>query len=259
MFSILIAHEIMFSPLDQFELFVLSSYWTGIGMPVSGSLLTNFTVICFLNVLLSRVFLDVVWNKGTIQIWDVILRLVYNLVKSIFQSNLLLKRTQYFSILLCLFGFILISNLVGLIPFSFTVTSSFVVTFFLAFSHFIGLNLIGVYKHNWEIMNLFLPSGVPFAIAPMLIVIEFISYISRVLSLSIRLFANMMSGHALLKILICFSWGMLTSGVIYMALAIFPWILVTVIFFLESLIAFLQAYVFTILITIYINDVLAEH
>jgi ATP synthase subunit 6 len=106
---------------------------------------------------------------------------------------------------------------------------------------------------------LILPSGVPLGIAPFLIIIEIVSYFAKVFSLSIRLFANMMSGHALLKILIGFSWTLLGTISYYTIIALFPWILVTVIMFLEALIAFLQAYVFTILVTIYINDVLTDH
>jgi ATP synthase subunit 6 len=97
------------------------------------------------------------------------------------------------------------ANMVGLIPYSFTATSSFVITFFLALSYFIGINIISVFKNKWTTPNLFLPSGVPLAIAPFLILIEMVSYFAKVFSLSIRLFANMMSGHALLKILIGFS------------------------------------------------------
>jgi len=134
-----------------------------------------------------------------------------------------------------------------------------VITFFLALGHFIGINIIGIMEQKWEIQNLFLPSGVPIFIAPFLVIIEFISYIAKVFSLSIRLFANMMSGHALLKILIGFSWALLSSGSALILLSIFPWIIVTAIMFLEMLIAFLQAYVFIILLSIYINDVLSSH
>jgi ATP synthase subunit 6 len=94
---------------------------------------------------------------------------------------------------------------------------------------------------------------------PFLIFIEAVSYIARVLSLSIRLFANMMSGHALLKILIGFSWALITSGSLLVLIAAFPWAIVTAVMFLELLIAFLQAYVFTILVTLYIGDVLTFH
>lgn len=258
MLSMLLTN-ILFHPLDQFEIIVLAFYWTGIGMPVGATLLTNLTIICALNVFLIRILLGTIFDKGNFNVWELILRECYNLVKSIIKSNTSLKRYQYFTILFFLFGFILLANLVGLIPYSFTITSSFVVTFFLALSHFIGINIIGLFKHKWKITNLFLPSGVPLAIAPFLIIIELVSYIAKVFSLSIRLFANMMSGHALLKILIGFSWSLLTAGSIYILVAIFPWIIVTIIMFLEALIAFLQAYVFTILVTIYINDVLVEH
>jgi ATP synthase subunit 6 len=254
-----VSSSLLFHPLDQFEIIVLSCYWTGIGMPVGAALLTNLTVICGFNVILIRLLLSSIFEKGSLNVCEWVLRECYNLVKSIIKSNTSLKRYQYFTILFFLFGFILLANLVGLFPYSFTITSSFVVTFFLALSHFIGINIIGIFKHKWKITNLFLPSGAPLAIAHILILIELVSYIARVFSLSIRLFANMMSGHALLKILIGFSWSLLTAGSMYIIIAIFPWIIVTIIMFLEALIAFLQAYVFTILVTIYINDVLVEH
>jgi F-type H+-transporting ATPase subunit a len=122
-----------------------------------------------------------------------------------------------------------------------------------------GVNFIGVFRHMWQIYDLFLPSGAPLIIAPFLIFIEAVSYIARVLSLSIRLFANMMSGHALLKILIGFAWTLLCSGTFMAVIAVFPWVIVTAVMFLELLIAFLQAYVFTILVTLYINDVITFH
>lgn len=185
---------------------------------------------------------------------------LFNIVNSILNANTSLRRKEYFSILYFLFLFILLANMFGLIPFTFTLTSSFIVTFFLAATHFIGINIIGVYKNGRKFLDLFLPSGVPLVIAPFLVVIEFISYIAKVFSLSIRLFANMMSGHALLKILIGFSWTMLSvTGGIFYGIAILPWIIVTLIMFLELLIAFLQAYVFVVLIAIYINDVVSHH
>jgi len=246
-------------PLDQFELILLWYYWTGLNLPVGLALLSNLTIILTFNIFIMRILLSVVYDKGIFNTWQLILLEIYNLVKSILTSNTTLKRPQYFTILFFLFLFILISNIIGLIPYSFTVTSSFVITFFLALSHFTGINIIGFFKTQWETVNLLLPSGVPLAIAPFLVLIELVSYVAKVFSLSIRLFANMMSGHALLKILIGFSWGLLATGSVYMILSILPWILVTVILFLEALIAFLQAYVFTILVAIYINDVSVAH
>jgi ATP synthase subunit 6 len=181
------------------------------------------------------------------------------LVKTIAKENLHLRRHQYFLMLFYLFVTIFLSNLVGLIPYSFTPTSSFMMTFFLALGHFIGINFIAVTQTRWETVNFFLPSGIPTIGAPFLVLIEFISYVARVFSLSTRLFANMMSGHALLKILASFSWSFLKTAKPISVLAVIPWITVTAITTLEFLVAFLQAYVFTILITIYTSDVLSSH
>jgi ATP synthase subunit 6 len=248
-----------YHPLDQFEMIVLFFHWYGIVMPVGPAIITNLTIILLLNVCIFRVLFGFIFNRGNFNVWEFLLIEIYNLVKSIVRSNTSLKRNQYFSLFFFLFCYILIANTVGLIPYSFTATSSFVITFFLALSYFIGINIISIFKSTWTTPNLFLPSGVPLAIAPFLILIEIVSYFAKVFSLSIRLFANMMSGHALLKILIGFAWDLLLKGTIFTLLSFLPWVLVTVIMFLEALIAFLQAYVFTVLVTIYVNDALAQH
>jgi len=179
---------------------------------------------------------------------------------SVLKSNTTLRRNEYFSIIFFLFAIILLCNTFGLLPYTFTLTSSFIVTFFLAATHYIAINIIGAFHKKWKFANLFLPSGVPLVIGPFLVLVEFVSYLAKVLSLSIRLFANMMSGHALLKILIGFSWTMATSGNYFMlSVSVTPWLLVTGILFLEGLIAFLQAYVFVILVAIYLNDVVDMH
>jgi len=199
------------------------------------------------------------YNLNLTNNYDFALRSVYQLVQSMVKENLYIRKQQYFAVLFYLFVTLLLANLIGLLPYSFTATSSFIVTLFISLLHFIGVNIIGASQHGWELNNLFLPSGAPLAIMPFLIFIEAVSYIARVLSLSIRLFANMMSGHALLKILIGFSWVLLTSGSLMILISVFPWIIVTAVMFLELLIAFLQSYVFTILITLYIGDVLTFH
>jgi ATP synthase subunit 6 len=255
----ILVNSIQYHPLDQFEIVVLLFYWSGIDMPVGPAVLSNLTVILLLNVYLFRFLFGIIFNRGLFNAWEFLIVEINNLVKSIVRSNTSLKRNQYFSLFLFLFCYILLANMVGLIPYSFTPTSSFVITFFLAASYFIGINIISVFKNEWKTPNLFLPSGVPLAIAPFLILIEIVSYFAKVFSLSIRLFANMMSGHALLKILIGFAWDLLMAGAIFSLLSILPWILVTVIMFLEALIAFLQAYVFTVLVTIYVNDALVQH
>lgn len=154
--------------------------------------------------------------------YDYSLYSLYNLVRSVVSENLYIKKQQYFTVLFYLFFIVLLANLLGMLPFSFTITSSFVVTFFLAMTHFLGLNLIAVVRYGWGVMDLFLPAGAPLAIAPFLIFIEAVSYVARVLSLSIRLFANMLSGHALLKILIGFSIALIAAYPVMPVLAALP-------------------------------------
>lgn len=256
---IILNNNVNFHPLDQFEISVLFVFWPNLGISLGAWTVTNLTIVCMISAILIKGLFEIVHMSSIINIITVIIKEIYSLVKNIIKSNTTLKRYEYFSTLFFLFIFIVLSNMLGLIPYTFTITSSFVITFFLALAHFVGINIIGVYKHKWKITNLFLPSGVPLMIATFLIGIELVSYIAKVFSLSIRLFANMMSGHALLKILIGFSWSLITLGSIYVLIGIFPWVIVTAIMFLEGLIAFLQAYVFTILVTIYINDVLIQH
>lgn len=246
-------------PLAQFDIFTVIGYIPNMGMSISLTMITNLTFFSMLIAVVIRRNLDLVNFSWKLNVWTVLLNEIYIIIRNMIKNNTSLKRYQYFTILFFLFIFILTANMLGLIPYSFTVTSSFVITFFLALSQYIGINIIAIYNNKWKSANLFLPGGVPLVIVPFLIIIEFVSYVAKVFSLSIRLFANMMSGHALLKILIGFSWSLLTAGSIYIIIALLPWLVVTAIIFLECLIAFLQAYVFTILVTIYINDVLVQH
>jgi ATP synthase subunit 6 len=238
-------------PLEQFEIVSLVRFF-------KVTLLNSIAVTWAALLSLFTLALALYSLKSTNN-YAYVVRSLYQLVCSIVRENLYIRKQQYFTVLFYLFGMLLLANLVGLLPFSFTATSSFVVTLFLALTHFLGVNLIGVTRHQWELNNLFLPSGAPLVIAPFLILIEAVSYGARALSLSIRLFANMMSGHALLKILIGFSWIMISSGSMMIVLALVPWVIVTAVMFLELLIAFLQSYVFTILVSLYINDVLTFH
>jgi F-type H+-transporting ATPase subunit a len=184
-------------PLEQFDVLSLS-------LPLVGAGFTNLALLLVVNLLVMAVW----FGSYGIQVannYDFALRVLYQLVRGLVKENLYIRKHQYFTVLFYLFFTLLLANLVGMIPYSFTITSSFIVTFFLAATHFVAINHVAVVKHQWQTNDLFLPSGAPLLIAPFLIFIEAVSYIARVFSLSIRLFANMMSGHALLKILIGFS------------------------------------------------------
>ena len=151
------------------------------------------------------------------------------------------------------------SNLFGMIPFSATITSFLIISFFFSLTTFISLNIIGVIYNKGGIWKLFLPEGIPTAISILLIGIEIISYIAKVFSLSIRLFANMMSGHSLLKILMSFAWTMIWLSFSFSYVSILPVLVVFATTGLEFVIAFLQAYVYMVLASIYLNDAINLH
>lgn len=246
-------------PLEQFEINILTKgTW---------SLFTNVFVFIMMTILFCILFLFFSQKNDRLNYISTFLNLSLRLVTKIVFENSTLSRNQYVPILFYLFIFILVSNFVGLFPFAWTITNSFVITFFFAFSHFFAINLWAFFEKKMNFFKLFLPSGVPLILAPLIVPIEFISYFSRIFSLSIRLFANISSGHALLKILIGFSWNLIATtlnhisffnGILCILAAIFPWVLIVLIFFLEILIGFLQSYVFIILLTIYINDVISD-
>ncbi|MEL0107156.1 MAG: F0F1 ATP synthase subunit A [Rhodospirillaceae bacterium] len=158
----------------------------------------------------------------------------------------------YFPFVFSLFMFILFGNLLGMIPYSFTFTSHIIVTFAFAGFIFIGVTLIGIFKHKLHFLSFFLPPGVPVWMAPLLIPIEIISYLSRPVSLSVRLFANMMAGHLLLKV---FAGFVIPLGL----LGIMPLAFLVALTGLEIVIAFLQAFIFTILTCLYISDAIHLH
>jgi len=159
----------------------------------------------------------------------------------------------FFPFIFTLFMFVLFCNMVGMLPYSFTVTSHIIVTFILAAIVFVGVTIIGFIKHGIKYLELFVPKGVPIALLPLIVIIEIISYLSRPVSLSVRLFANMMAGHTMLKV---FGGFVISLGVLGGWL---PLSFSVALIGLEILVAFLQAYVFAILTCIYLNDALNLH
>ena len=160
---------------------------------------------------------------------------------------------SFFPFIFTLFMFVLFANMVGMLPYSFTVTSHIVVTFVLAAMVFIGVTILGFVKHGFKYLELFVPKGVPIVLLPLIVIIEIISYLSRPVSLSVRLFANMMAGHTMLKV---FGGFVISLGLLGGWLPLGFSVALTG---LEILVAFLQAYVFAILTCIYLNDALNLH
>lgn len=199
-------------------------------------------------------------NAYNRSLWFWIYDSLFQLVVNILKENVLQKK--YFSNLsfvFFLFLTILLFNIAGIFPFTFTITSSFVITLFLSLSVFLSANIMGIYHNGFAILSNFLPTGTPLFVAPLLILIEATSYFSRIFSLSIRLFANMLSGHGLLKVLIWFSYMALNSLDLWFPVGFLPWMVVTIVLLIEVAISFLQAYVFIILTAIYINDAINPH
>ncbi len=187
---------------------------------------------------------------GKIQL---IAEMFYTFVAKMISDTAGSKAKPYFPFIFSLFMFVLFCNMVGMLPYSFTVTSHIIVTLIMALFIFIAVTIIGFAKHGFKYLTIFVPSGVPAVLLPLITIIEIISYLSRPVSLSVRLFANMMAGHTMLKV---FGGFVISLGLLGGWLPLGFSVALTG---LEILVAFLQAYVFAILTCIYLNDALNLH
>lgn len=234
-------------------------------MTISGGLdfsFTNSSLLAALSTLLAFVLYNFACSNAKLvpSAWQNIVESLFEFVYyNVLTENVKKNGGLYFPVIFTVFSFILFCNLLGMIPYSFTVTSHIVITLGLATVTFFGINVIGIQTHGFHFLSLFLPSGAPIALAPLLVAIELVSYSFRVVSLALRLFANMMSGHCLLKILAGFAWTMLSAGGILSIVHAMPLIVIFAIVGLELSIAFLQAYVFAVLLCIYLNDAISLH
>ncbi len=184
--------------------------------------------------------------------WQSMVELSYEFIVGLLRETVGADGRRYFPFVFTLFMFVLFGNMLGMIPYSFTFTSHIIVTFALAAVVFVGVTILGFVKHGFHFVTFFVPPGVSIALWPLLIPIEIISYLSRPISLSVRLFANMLAGHTLLKVFAGFVPALGAAGIL-------PLAFVAALSGLELVIAFLQAYVFAILTCLYINDALHLH
>ena len=239
------------SPLDQFEINPLVNFEFG-GVDLA---FTNSSVSMVITVLFITLFLTLTVNPRSIvpSRMQLISELCYNFIAQLLNDTVGDQGKRYFPFVFSLFMFVLIGNMVGMIPYQFTFTSHIIVTFALAAVVFIGVTILGFVNHGIRFFTFFYIPGVPFYMHPLLIPIEVISYLSRPISLSVRLFANMLAGHTLLKVFAGFVVSMpFFTGVL-------PLTFIVALTGLEILIAFLQAYVFAILTCLYINDAYHLH
>ena len=237
-------------PLEQFAIKTLFEFEVlGICVAVTNSAFTMLVVILLAILLLS--FTLFVKNNKITKI-QALIEIIHDIVNQIVEGAAGAKAKKFTPLIFSLFIFVLFCNLFGMIPYSFTVTSHISVTFAMAAAIFIFVTILGFIKHGTGYFSLFLPKGVPIFMTPLLIVIELFAYLARPISLSIRLAANMIAGHIVLKVLAVF---VVTSGF----LGIFPLALLTILTGFEIFVAVLQAYIFSILICVYLSDALNLH
>jgi F-type H+-transporting ATPase subunit a len=182
--------------------------------------------------------------------------LSYEFVANTLRQSVGDEGMKFFPFVFSIFMFILVANLIGIIPYTFSVTSHLIVTVALALMVFLTVFLYGLYKNGLKFFKLFVPSGIPMYILPLIVLIEIISFLSRPVSHSVRLFANMLAGHITLKVFAGFVASMGAIGAAGAFGAVLPLAMTTALTALELLVAFLQAYVFAILTCIYLNDAL---
>jgi len=254
-------YEEILSPLNQFDIRNLLS----IDLPVLGNLnisLTNIGFYLVLGILFTIVLVVVStnYNRLVSNNWSISQESLYATIHSIVINQINPRNGQiYFPFIYTLFIFILMNNLIGMIPYSFASTSHFILTFALSFTIVLGATILGFQKHGLEFFSLLVPAGCPLALLPLLVLIEFISYLARNISLGLRLAANITAGHMLLNILSGFVYNIMNAGFFYMILALVPLAFIIAFSGLELGIALIQAQVFVVLTSSYIKDGLDLH
>jgi len=238
------------SPLAQFEIKRLVPMQLG-DIDVS---FTNSSLMMVTSVVAISVFLILGMRRSALVPgrWQSVVELSYIFIANLLKDTVGPQGRPYFPFIFTIFMFVLFGNLLGMLPYGFTFTSHIVVTFTMALFVFLGVTVIAIAKHKMHFFSFFMPPGVPMYMAPLLIPIEIISYLSRPISLSVRLFANMLAGHTLMKVFAGFIIALGAAGIA-------PWAFVVALTGLEIVIAFLQAFVFTILTCLYLNDALHLH
>jgi len=246
----------MYQALEQFRIlnfsfgfFDLKNYMLPILIILLFSILLNYLVVIKNNIFFVKSFVQIIIEN------------LYLFVLDVLKQNVGVKGIVYFPILFNVFYFVYFVNLSGLVGYNLQLTSHIIVTFSLSISMFIGIVIIGILNLKEKFINQFIPKDAPKILFPLLVTIETISYLIRPFTLGIRLFANMFSGHVLLFVIISFIIAIIEKKLLIMKiiLLIFPILLLFFIMSLELLIMFLQAYVFIILLSVYLNDSLHAH
>lgn len=247
------------SPLDQFEikpLFTINNILT--------LSITNFVIYVLIVVGIiyaTRILLPI--NNNNVKLglnrWSLVLLAINDTILNMVKSQIGIKGEKYFPLIFSLFNFILIANLISMIPYSFAISAQIVAIISLSLSLWLGLVILGFSIHGWGFFALFVPSGTPLPLVPVLVLIEFLSYSSRAISLGLRLSANILSGHLLMLILGSLILNLMSTSIFGFIGGFIPAIGVVAIVILEFAISMIQAYVFCILFSGYIKDSVYLH
>jgi len=251
-----------FSPLEQFEVVPLFSIYLGfIDISITNELLIYLVLMFLLSTYIFSCFNPVDSTFNIIPTtWQLLIENISKVVSSIVIDNINFKDGQpYIPLIFSVFFFTASLNVIGLVPYSFTLTSHLIVTLSLSLAVFIGINIVCIRIHGINFFSLFLPSGTSIVLALLLVPIELISYVFKPISLSIRLFANMMAGHTLLKVIAGFAYTLMSNTGILFMLHYVPLLILIPLFGLELGVALIQSFVFSILICIYLNDSINLH
>lgn len=247
------------NPLEQFD--IKDFFFVGgplLGIKIS---LTNFglylLIVTF--IILSMSYLSLNNGKVVPSRWAVVQESLFGSILNMINSTIGKKGQAYLPFLFTIFIYVLLSNLIGLVPYSFTPSSHFVFGIGFSVAIVIGVTILGLQTHSFKFFGLFVPAGTPLGLVPVLVLIETISYIARALSLGLRLTANMIGGHVLLKIFSTFTWKAVIGGPILLLISVIPFAFIVAFTGLELAIAFIQAYVFTMLTASYLNDAINLH
>lgn len=249
---------IITSPLEQFQIQSI--------IPLTGPFqldfsITNSALITFLAIIIFIAFTQLSLHHQTLvpNNTQSILEILYEQTSTMVLENMGTSGRKFFPLAFTTFTLILLLNLFGLIPYVFSVTAHIIITFGFSLAIWIAVTLLGLSNFKLQFLSMFMPPGSPIILAPLLVFIELLSYTARAISLGVRLAANITSGHILLAIISGFAWKMFTFGGILTLMSFFPVLILLFLSALELAVAFIQAYVFTLLTCIYLNDGLHLH
>jgi len=251
----------IYNPLEQFEIFK----FIALEGPLFGYIQIGLTNIGFYLLLASLflIFLHLQYNReGILGLGNTLMlcmESIFGFVLQLVKNQIGPSGQPYFPALYSLFLFILLLNLIGLIPYSFCATAQFALTLGLSTTIVLGVTILGLKLHGFRFFSLFVPAGTPLGLVPLLTLIETVSYVARAVSLGVRLFANMLAGHILLHLISSFSWKFITGSLIGLICAPLPLVFLTLLYGLEIAVAFIQAFVFVLLTSSYIKDALNLH